>query len=91
LTAKQFEAAGNLEDLRLFPSGNKKILVERHRLFTDLVVQKDRIIGEAVMKASSVIVSLAISMIGTGPAMAQNAPPVSTTKVEGTDNVYVFR
>ena len=38
--------------------------------------------------------AIAISMIltvGAGAAMAQNAPAVSTTKVDGTDNVYVFR
>src|SRR6201996_3025419 len=27
----------------------------------------------------------------TSPAFAQNAPAVSTTKVDGTDNVYLFR
>ncbi len=43
------------------------------------------------MKALNVIVILAISIIGAGAAIAQNAPPVSTTKVDGTENVYVFR
>ena len=43
------------------------------------------------MKTLNVIVILAISIIGAGAAMAQNTPPVSTTKVDGTDNVYVFR
>ena len=43
------------------------------------------------MRFLTTIVILAISMIGAGAAMAQNAPPVSTTKVDGTDNVYVFR
>ena len=43
------------------------------------------------MKTLSAIVILMILTIGAGAAMAQNAPPVSTTKVDGTDNVYVFR
>lgn len=43
------------------------------------------------MKALNAIVILASVMIGTGVATAQNAPPVSTKKVDGTDNVYVFR
>src|SRR5713226_7769757 len=43
------------------------------------------------MKALSAVVFLATLMIGAGGAMAQNAPPVSTKKVDGTDNVYVFR
>jgi glyoxylase-like metal-dependent hydrolase (beta-lactamase superfamily II) len=43
------------------------------------------------MKALNVVVTLAISIIGAGAAIAQNTPPVSTTKVDGTDNVYVFR
>ncbi len=43
------------------------------------------------MRFLTAIVILAISMIGAGAATAQNAPPVSTTKVDGTDNVYVFR
>ena len=33
----------------------------------------------------------AVTMIIASPAMAQNAPATSTKKVEGTDNVYVFR
>ena len=48
-------------------------------------------IRAALMKTLNAIVILAISMFGVGAAMAQNAPPVSTTKVDGTDNVYVFR
>ncbi len=32
----------------------------------------------------------ATAMLATG-AFAQNRPPIETTKVEGTDNVYVFR
>ena len=27
----------------------------------------------------------------TSPALAQNAPAVSTKKVDGTENVYIFR
>src|SRR5467141_4337824 len=44
-----------------------------------------------MMKALNVVVTLAISIIGAGAAIAQNAPPVATTKVDGTENVYVFR
>src|SRR6478609_10086996 len=44
-----------------------------------------------MMKALNVVVMLAVSVIGTGAAIAQNAPPVATTKVDGTENVYVFR
>src|SRR5258705_3257572 len=44
-----------------------------------------------MMKALNVGVTLAISIIGAGAAIAQNAPPVATTKVDGTENVYVFR
>ncbi len=43
------------------------------------------------MKTLNAIVILMILTVGAGAAMAQNAPPVSTTKVDGTDNVYVFR
>jgi glyoxylase-like metal-dependent hydrolase (beta-lactamase superfamily II) len=43
------------------------------------------------MKALNAIVTLAILMMGAGAATAQNAPPVSTRKVDGTENVYVFR
>jgi hypothetical protein len=43
------------------------------------------------MKALNAIAILAV-LVGAGTALAQNAPPpVSTKKVEGTDNVYVFR
>jgi glyoxylase-like metal-dependent hydrolase (beta-lactamase superfamily II) len=44
-----------------------------------------------MMKASKAIVSIAILTIGAGTAMAQNAPPFATKKVDGTENVYVFR
>src|SRR5438477_12989871 len=44
-----------------------------------------------MMKALNVIVILAILIIGAGAATAQDVPPVSTTKVDGTENVYVFR
>ena len=43
------------------------------------------------MKALNAIVILVISIVAGGGAMAQNPPPVSTTKVDGTENVYVFR
>jgi glyoxylase-like metal-dependent hydrolase (beta-lactamase superfamily II) len=43
------------------------------------------------MKTPSLILLLAIFGIGIAPAIAQNAPQVSTKKVDGTDNVYVFR
>jgi glyoxylase-like metal-dependent hydrolase (beta-lactamase superfamily II) len=43
------------------------------------------------MKTLNAIAILMILSVGAGAAMAQNAPPVSTTKVDGTDNVYVFR
>src|ERR1700680_1946263 len=43
------------------------------------------------MKTLNVVAILAALPSGTGTAMAQNPPPVSTRKVEGTDNVYVFR
>jgi glyoxylase-like metal-dependent hydrolase (beta-lactamase superfamily II) len=43
------------------------------------------------MRTLNAIVIPMILTIGAGAAMAQNAPPVSTTKVDGTDNVYVFR
>src|SRR5882757_11451171 len=43
------------------------------------------------MKVLNSIVILAVVMIGAGAAKAQNPPPVSTKKVEGTENVYVFR
>jgi hypothetical protein len=44
------------------------------------------------MKALNAIATLTILVVGAATAMAQNAPPpVSTKKVEGTDNVYIFR
>src|SRR6202049_2819604 len=43
------------------------------------------------MKTLNVVAILAALPSGTGTAMAQNPPPVSTRKVDGTDNVYVFR
>src|SRR6266481_4694802 len=43
------------------------------------------------MKILVVIVTLASLVIGAGTATAQNSPTVSTKKVDGTDNVYVFR
>jgi glyoxylase-like metal-dependent hydrolase (beta-lactamase superfamily II) len=43
------------------------------------------------MKKLRAIVFLAIFAIGIASAAAQNAPQVSTKKVDGTENVYVFR
>lgn len=43
------------------------------------------------MKLLNVITIVAALIVGAGAATAQNAPPVSTKKVEGTDNVYIFR
>jgi len=43
------------------------------------------------LKTLSAIVILMVLTIGAGAAMAQNAPAVSTIKVDGTDNVYIFR
>ena len=43
------------------------------------------------MKALGTVVLLATLMIGAGSATAQNAPQVSTKKVDGTDKIYVFR
>ena len=43
------------------------------------------------MKATSVVVFLATFAIGIASAAAQNAPQTSTKKVDGTENVYVFR
>ena len=43
------------------------------------------------MKALNIIAIIAGLLAGVGTAMAQNAPQTSTKKVEGTENVYVFR
>jgi glyoxylase-like metal-dependent hydrolase (beta-lactamase superfamily II) len=43
------------------------------------------------MRALRAVLLLASLMSGAGAALAQTAPPVSTKKVEGTDNVYIFR
>ena len=43
------------------------------------------------MKALNIIAIVAGLLAGAGTAMAQNAPQTSTKKVEGTENVYVFR
>jgi glyoxylase-like metal-dependent hydrolase (beta-lactamase superfamily II) len=57
-----------------------------------LISQNNRTVNlEAVMKALNTIVAAAVLLLGAATAMAQNAPAVSTKKVEGTDNVYVFR
>lgn len=43
------------------------------------------------MKTRSFLLLLTVIGINIAPAIAQNAPQVSTKKVDGTDNVYVFR
>ena len=43
------------------------------------------------MKATRAVVFLATFAIGIASAAAQNAPQTSTKKVDGTENVYVFR
>jgi hypothetical protein len=43
------------------------------------------------MKLLNAIVIVAALIVGAGAATAHDAPPVSTKKVEGTDNVYIFR
>src|SRR5258708_3286371 len=76
----------------LFPPRQRKILIERGRLFTDPVAATTRNCRRRPeMKALNAIGIVAILMVGAGAARAQNAPPVSTKKVDGTDNVYVFR
>src|SRR5881275_2987023 len=47
--------------------------------------------AEASMKTLNAVAILTTLVIGAGAAMAQNAPAVLTKKVDGTDNVYVFR
>src|SRR5205807_3557447 len=47
--------------------------------------------AEASMKTLNAVAILTTLVIGAGAAMAQNAPAVSTKKVDGTDNVYIFR
>src|SRR3954468_20279511 len=42
------------------------------------------------MRLLTAIAALGI-LTGAGAALAQTTPPVSTKKVEGTENVYVFR
>jgi glyoxylase-like metal-dependent hydrolase (beta-lactamase superfamily II) len=43
------------------------------------------------MKTRSFLLLMTVLGINIAPAIAQNAPQVSTRKVDGTDNVYVFR
>ncbi|WP_339031510.1 hypothetical protein WI604_08115 [Bradyrhizobium symbiodeficiens] len=43
------------------------------------------------MKISICLTVLTAIVAGLGPAAAQNPPQTSTKKVDGTDNVYVFR
>src|SRR5260370_21038347 len=76
----------------LFLPRQRKTLIERGRLFTDPVAATTRNCRRRPeMKALNAIGIVAILMVGVGAARAQNAPPVSTKKVDGTDNVYVFR
>src|SRR5260370_32811108 len=76
----------------LFPPRERKILSARGRLFTDPVAARTRNCRRRPeMKALNAIAIVAILMVGAGAARAQNARPVSTKKVDGTDNVYVFR
>src|SRR5258707_11625355 len=76
----------------LFPPRERKIPIERGRLFTDSVAATTRNCRRRPeMKTLNAIAIVAILMVGAGAARAQNAPPVSTKKVDGTDNVYVFR
>jgi len=70
---------------------DKKFSLSAPGFSPTLSSKRNELLGEALMKALNVIVILAISIIGAGAAIAQNAPPVSTTKVDGTENVYVFR
>src|SRR5258705_9454470 len=83
--------ARNLADSRLFRAAMKKFSLSAAGFSPTLSSKRTGLSGEATMKASNVIAILAILIIGAGAAIAQNAPPFSTTKVEGTDNVYVFR
>src|SRR5258708_15436969 len=76
----------------LFPPRERKIPIERGRLFTASVAATTRNCRRRPeMKTLNAIAIVAILMVGAGAARAQNAPPVSTKKVDGTDNVYVFR
>ncbi len=43
------------------------------------------------MKALNALAVVTSLIVGTVTAMAQNAPAVSTKKVDGTENVYLFR
>src|ERR1700755_2017176 len=43
------------------------------------------------MRLTRFIAIAATLLAGTGAAVAQSAPQTSTRKVEGTDNVYIFR
>jgi glyoxylase-like metal-dependent hydrolase (beta-lactamase superfamily II) len=45
-----------------------------------------------IMRHSFLLLAAAsIAAAMSAPAAAQNRPPIETTKVEGTDNVYIFR
>src|SRR6516162_7398699 len=47
--------------------------------------------GKSEMKILHRLGAIAAFVAGIGPAAAQNPPQVSTKKVEGTENVYIFR
>src|SRR5258708_21948458 len=65
----------------LFPPRERKIPIERGRLFTDSVAATTRNCRRRPeMKALNAIAIVAILMVGAGAARAQNAPPVSTKK-----------
>jgi glyoxylase-like metal-dependent hydrolase (beta-lactamase superfamily II) len=72
------------------PLDNRKIPIEPGVLFTELSGRLDYGRRDDV-KALNVIVIVAGLLVGAGGAKAQNAPQTSTRKVDGTENVYVFR
>src|SRR5512139_250350 len=47
--------------------------------------------GHSAMKAIRRLAILATLIAATGSASAQNPPQVSTKKVDGTENIYIFR
>jgi glyoxylase-like metal-dependent hydrolase (beta-lactamase superfamily II) len=50
-------------------------------------MQKGRIMRHLLILMSAALIAGALS----APTAAQSPPPIATTKVEGTDNVYIFR
>ena len=49
--------------------------------------RKGRIMRHPVVLLAAATIAAAVSV----PALAQNRPAIETTKIEGTDNVYIFR